>query len=76
LILTLIAASQSSRTITLSEPGYSGAFFATSSNPSIVSISPASGPGPFTATEVGGGTAIIIFSDSLGNSTSVPVAAD
>lgn len=75
-IVTLISASQPSQTIVLSEPGYAGQFFATSSNPSIVSVSPASGTGPFTVTEVGGGSALIIFSDSQGNSTTVPVAAD
>jgi len=60
-------------TFTLSETGYPGPWTVTSSNPSAVSVSPASGTGPFTVTAVAAGSATISVTDGQTNTISVPV---
>jgi hypothetical protein len=77
------------QTLTVSEPGYSGAFTATSSNSAIATVTLASTSvsertrdsrqtesattATFTITPVGGGTATISISDTLGHTVTVTV---
>lgn len=76
-----------SSSLTVSEPGYTGGFTASSSNTHVATVSPSSvtsstaknarrsdaGSATFTVTAVGPGTATISISDSSGNTTNVPV---
>lgn len=66
-------APSATRTLAPSEPGFSGSFSATSSDPKVLSISPASGPGPFTVTGVAAGSATITVSGSAGHSAAATI---
>ncbi len=57
---------------TLTETGYPGPWTATSSNTSVVSVSPASGTGPFTVTAVAAGAATISITDGQANTIQLP----
>jgi hypothetical protein len=86
--VSLVVGTNGSSTITVTESGYTGNFTASSSNASVVTVSAAAtaasrtraqsagsatSSGAFTLIAVGGGTATITFSDTLGHSSSVQV---
>jgi hypothetical protein len=56
-----------------SETGYTGNFTVSSSAPSVATVSPSSGVGPFTVTPVAAGSCNINISDSNGNTLAVPI---
>jgi hypothetical protein len=61
------------QTFTAQEMVYTNPFTATSSNPSVATLSPGSSYGSFTVTAVAAGSATITVKDSNGNSTTVAV---
>lgn len=75
LAITTLGAS-GAQTFTASETGYAGTLNATSSSPSVATVSPASGPSgtTFTVTGVSGGTVDIVITDSSNNATDVPLS--
>ncbi len=56
------------QTLTVAEQNYQGTWTATSSNPSVVTITPGSQSNLFTAQSVGEGKATLTIRDSVGNS--------
>jgi hypothetical protein len=66
-----------SQTFTPTESGYTGTYTVTSSAPTVASVSPGTGTGPFTVTAVSPGTATITVTDTNGHTgtTTVTVAA-
>jgi hypothetical protein len=59
--------------VTVSEPGYTGAFTATSANTAVAAVSPPSAPGAFTITAVSAGTTTITFADANNSTGTVAV---
>jgi hypothetical protein len=73
--LTFLASgSQYSTTVAASEPGYSGAFSATSANTAIATVAPGSSPNSFVVTPVNAGTTTLTVRDASGGYTTVPVS--
>ncbi|MBV8596826.1 MAG: FecR domain-containing protein [Candidatus Eremiobacteraeota bacterium] len=73
LTFTVGAASQS---INASESGYAGKIHAKTGDPTVATVSPASGSGPstsFTVTPTGGGTTTIVVTDDHGGSQTVGI---
>ncbi len=62
-----------SRVFTPNESGYGGTYSAGSAAPSVVSVNPASGTGPFTAKAQGPGSATITVADQNGHSSAVTI---
>jgi hypothetical protein len=60
-------------TIVASEPGYGGAFSASSANTAIATVAPSGAAGTFTVSAVSGGTTTVSISDSYGSKVTVPV---
>jgi hypothetical protein len=61
--------------LTVSEPGYGGAFTANSANTAIATVQPSSSAGSFTVVAVGAGNTTITVNDASGNAAAVPVTA-
>jgi hypothetical protein len=88
--LTLSFSSPAAQNFTVSEPGYTGTFTATSSDTNVVTVAPAASAvstqqshrrpqahdtrETFTVTPINGGAAAITVSDGAGRSTSVSVS--
>lgn len=68
--LSAIAQSQG---VAVSEAGYSGTFAATSDNPTVASVAPATGSASFIVTAVGPGSANITFKDTNNATATVTV---
>jgi hypothetical protein len=69
--VTLITSGQT-QTLNISEPGYSGSFTVTSSNPAIATVSPVVS-GQATVTAVAQGSTYLAVSDQLKHKVTVPV---
>jgi|SRR5580700_8780541 hypothetical protein len=84
-VVSFSFSSATPQTFTVSEPGYTGTFSATSSNTEVVTIAAGDSTSArrrddtststtFTVTPVGGGNATITVSDDQGHSTAIPVS--
>jgi virginiamycin B lyase len=61
-----------SQVVSVSETDYNGGFTARSSNPAVVSVTTGPAPDSFTVTSTGAGSAKVIVSDGVFNSSAVP----
>lgn len=59
------------RSFTPTSPGSTPSFTVTSSNPAVISVSPASGPGPFALTGLAAGTSTITVANGSGGTASM-----
>jgi hypothetical protein len=74
--LVALSPSNPTQVVTLTDTITPNTFNAVSNNTAIVTVSPASGPGPFTITRVGAGIgASVVFTDAQNNVLNLAVSA-
>lgn len=73
LALTLSVGASRTLTTSYSGPLRPSSLSASTSNPSVATVAPGSGPGSFVVRGVAGGSATITIQDTIGNSFRVPV---